>query len=295
MKTYKLPTLSRWVTLLLAFFVIACTETEIEWKPSKPDKITPSWEMLSSFNEMYPDAEDAVWSHQMEHYVVNFTIGPIPVNAWFTTDGEWLLSKADISFYTLPEVILQSFKSSKYTDFEVFKAWRMRRKDMDRIYTLELKDEKQDIDVFYSKAGDLIRTRQHVVSTDEFLIHIPDVLMEEIRGLLGHFEILDYWEDALGKLVCVTDEDTLKTVTLDENYHWTSMIWNIEKEDIPEKIIRKFINSDYGLYPIEQYKILIDRNSTNYLFYCDDSKRTQIIMFPESGVPAFFVLTFPNT
>lgn len=70
-----------------------------------------------SFDKQYPEAQDLKWSGGIDNHTVRFTLGERKLKANYTPKGDWVSTEEQVKLETLPEVIQQGFKNSKYKDW----------------------------------------------------------------------------------------------------------------------------------------------------------------------------------
>ena len=70
-----------------------------------------------SFDKQYPEAKDLKWSGGIDNHVVRFTLGERKLKASYTPKGDWVSTEEQVKLETLPEVVQQGFKNSKYKDW----------------------------------------------------------------------------------------------------------------------------------------------------------------------------------
>ena len=70
-----------------------------------------------SFDKQYPEAQDLKWSGGIDNHTVRFTLGERKLKANYTPKGDWVSTEEQVKLETLPEVVQQGFKNSKYKDW----------------------------------------------------------------------------------------------------------------------------------------------------------------------------------
>ena len=72
-----------------------------------------------SFDKQYPDAKDLKWSGGLDNHSVRFTLNERKLKASYTPKGDWVNTEEQVKLDSLPEVVQQGFKNSKYKDWTV--------------------------------------------------------------------------------------------------------------------------------------------------------------------------------
>jgi hypothetical protein len=98
-------------TLLIATFLIAVISLHAQIR-----KI-PS-EVTNAFNTKFPQAKNVEWKDNLTAFEADFKLDSSTVSASFSTKGEWQSTETKIPFETLPSVVQDGYKKSKYTDWK---------------------------------------------------------------------------------------------------------------------------------------------------------------------------------
>lgn len=72
-----------------------------------------------SFDKQYPEAKDLKWSGGIDNHVVRFTLGERKLKASYTPKGIWVSTEEQVKLETLPEVVQQGLKDSKYKEWAI--------------------------------------------------------------------------------------------------------------------------------------------------------------------------------
>ena len=102
------------------------------------DKWSPEQQITSAFEARYPNASRVEWERERDYYVADFWLDNQEKEAWFTSDGQWLLTETDIPLADLPQAIQESFNASEYKDWRIEDVDKLERPDMDDIYVLDI-------------------------------------------------------------------------------------------------------------------------------------------------------------
>jgi hypothetical protein len=98
---------------LLIFFMLSHSTLNAQQIFSVPDIVK------QSFDKQYPDAKDLKWSGGLDNHSVRFTLGERKLKASYTPKGIWVSTEEQVKLETLPEVVQQGFKDSKYKEWTV--------------------------------------------------------------------------------------------------------------------------------------------------------------------------------
>ncbi|MDR1937679.1 MAG: PepSY-like domain-containing protein [Tannerellaceae bacterium] len=279
LKTSKLSAL-----VLLIVYSVNCTLNDPE-EIFVPD-IAPNEQVLDTFNEKYPDAEDIIWYIKADYYVACFTQTSIPACAWFDNGGEWFLSAENYSFDRLHHKISETFFSSIYSDWYVEKVDRLERKDMDAVYVISVTEANRFANLYYSRFGTFIRAMAEGKNYVHYPVVIPPPISRKLDSLFDRPEVIDLWKDELAIHVAVRDNNSSRVAAFSFDYEWICTFRDITKEELPQIVWAGFESSKYANYTIDHLRILYDSKSLSYLFYLSDDKGDRYILYiREDGTP----------
>ena len=117
----------------------------------------------NAFQEQYPSAVDVEWEKKRGYAVAEFHIpGQGECEAWYTKDGQWVMTRFDIKYSELPAAVRTAFETEYGTTTPVDDVERLERNGNDTIYFIEaeivINGYLTDIDLDYAEDGTLLRT-----------------------------------------------------------------------------------------------------------------------------------------
>jgi hypothetical protein len=99
-------------------------------------------QVLAAFKNQFPAASETEWSTGSEYYKASFVYNNNYVNAYYTSEGEFLATIRNISSVDLP-VVLQANLKKNYGSFWVSELFELSKQDgTSYSVTLENADEK---------------------------------------------------------------------------------------------------------------------------------------------------------
>lgn len=141
MKTLKI--------FMLFFFVTAVTVAQ-DINPSEvPEAVK------TAFIKDNAKATDVEWEKDLNNYKVEFDMGRMEQEIWYTASGEVIKKEQDITEADLPQAIRDAIKS-KYDGYRVDDV-EMKWQDNATTYEVELEKGKDEWKVTYNSHGTLIR------------------------------------------------------------------------------------------------------------------------------------------
>ena len=120
-------------------------------------------ELQSTFSAKYPNATNVEWENKYGYYVADFYAGH-EASAWFTQDGKWQMTETDIPYNALPQAVKTSFEKSEYASWKQDDVDKLERTGVETIFVIEVENQNQEIDLYYSADGTLIKS---IVDTDD--------------------------------------------------------------------------------------------------------------------------------
>ena len=98
------------VLLVSLFSLAACSNTDNPFLPDNPDIVT-------SFNNMYPNAQDVDWDKKGIYYVAACRVNGHELDVWFNNNAVWVMTEQDIYRTQLPNAVEASFENGKYSNW----------------------------------------------------------------------------------------------------------------------------------------------------------------------------------
>ncbi|MDR0429621.1 MAG: PepSY-like domain-containing protein [Tannerellaceae bacterium] len=146
MKTTSILTivLSAWI--LLGF--ISCNDD---------NNYVPEYVVVNAFKSKYPGAKRVEWETKSGYKVAEFQFNRKETEAWFSADGEWIMTDTDIPYNELPGAVQDSFRQSTYGGWRVDDVDKIERSNTETIYIIEVEKGEIDVDLYYSEDGTLVK------------------------------------------------------------------------------------------------------------------------------------------
>src|SRR4030095_6184339 len=137
------------VVLCLVFGFAIATQAQIRKIPAA---------VTEAFKARYPNAVNVEWKDKVSNFTADFEVDGIKSEAKFNSKGTWQETEFRIDTASIPAEVLDGFKKSKYSDYEIKSA---RRIDLpkDKVqYRIEV--EKTDINkrvLVFNSEGRLLK------------------------------------------------------------------------------------------------------------------------------------------
>ena len=183
------------------FVFASCSDDDDDDNTRVPDVVQ------TAFAQKYGDATRVNWDREGSGYMVaEFRDGGREHDAWFTPNGEWMMTEVDHARDTrsLPQAVIDGYGASKYAQ----DGWRIddideiQRPGYETIYKIEVEKAGQpDYDLYFDAYGTLFReVADNDDDRNEGLIHNnrPDGLQAFIDAEYPGAKVLDFEREDFG-------------------------------------------------------------------------------------------------
>lgn len=208
--------------------------------------------LQQAFAEKYPNATRIEWEMKGSYYEAEFTQDNVPASAWFTPDGGWEMTEMDIRYEALPAIVQTAFKSSKYAQWRVDDVDQLERKGMEMVYVLDVESGNQEVDLYYSKDGILIKAVNDIDDDD---VHTPpmtppvsSVVTAFIKEKYPNARIIETEVERGITEVDIIHDNIGKEVKFGSTNVWISTSWEIRTLPAP---VTNAIQEKYGTYRVD--------------------------------------------
>ena len=133
-----------------AFTLQSCNDDDTMSNPGNPA-------IESAFMAKYPAATGVGWKMKDTYYVAGFWQNNQQREAWFSRDGSWHYTETDIPYNLLPEPVKAAFTQSEYSTWRIDDIDMVERNGMETVYVIEVEQNKQEYDLYYSPSGTLVK------------------------------------------------------------------------------------------------------------------------------------------
>lgn len=240
-------------TLLLALSGAWCLQS---CDNNDDESVNVPVELQNAFSTMYPNIANVKWEAKAGYYVADFRNG-YDASAWFTQDAKWQMTETDIPYSALPQEVKTAFEGSEYTTAS---GWRiddvdkLERVNLETVYVIEVENKNQEVDLYYSEGGVLIKS---IVDTDDddddhYLPEQNGQLTEAMRNFIdtqypgARLVEVDIEDD--GQYRGYTEVDIIhldndlkrnvsKEILFDKSGTWVRTSWDVRRSDLPAVVL----------------------------------------------------------
>ena len=271
---------------LLAIFVVTACDSDDE-RPYEPETV-----VQVTFKNMFPDATQVQWEPKLGYSVAEFYDGGEEKKAWFNTDGEWLLTETDLAYADLPDAVVNAIAGSKYAGWKKDDVSYLERKDMESVYVVEVEQGEQELDLYYSPEGALLKVVTDG-SNDHNAVPTPvnENILKVVNELYPSAKILEIDVEQNRIEVDLVQEDRLPfTMILDKDYNWVQSEWDAAWSRVPQTVKDAVTEAGYTVNENEDEATMIIRPASTgeeiiYRIELDREPDDIILYFTDSGEP----------
>lgn len=212
--------------ILLAGWITGCQEDN-----NNADIYTPQTEAEKAFALKYPDAVGVEWETHGEYEEVDFLDQNREMESWFYKDGTWLLTSGEISYTALPGAVTAAITQGMYGSWMPDnEAKTFEEVNGDLQYQVEVYRNREERELWYSKAGDLLREITEEYDGNNLPVWMKQFLQEKyVRSLeIGGEKLLD------GRFaVYVLTPQQVKTAWFSAAKEWEYTVSPVHMDQVP--------------------------------------------------------------
>lgn len=221
------------------------------------DHIQVSPEVDEAFYAMYPDASNVDWEREGNYFVADFWRNDMNTDAeaWFDGAGRWQMTITEIAYEQLPQPVRTSFEGSEYAAWRVEDVDLVERSGREAVYVLDIEQGEQELDLYYTADGVLIKAvddNGSNSSSDYLPGDISSSITEFVMNKYPNAKIIETERDAQQIEVDILDGGVHREVVFTVDGNWKYTKTEMRKADLPETVAGAFDQSQYASYMVEE-------------------------------------------
>lgn len=266
------------ISLLIAIVFASCDKDDI-------NSYIPNDAVVASLSSKYPAARNIEWEMEGGYDVADFKDNGVDIEAWFASNGEWVMSKSDISYGVLPEAVKSSFQSGIYADWQRDDICKLERLGMETVYVIVVERGEQEVDLYYSSEGVLVKEDKEGAGTEHYMpALVPQKIGSFIAGKYPNASIVECDLEKDSYQVDIVDEGVCKELLFTRNFTWLSIQWEISLVSVPQPVKDAFKASSYSSYEIDEIDYKEDASGDAvYLFELEKGDTDILLTIDETG------------
>lgn len=228
----------------------SCDNDDNEPVPGYVNAVTKA-----AFDEKYPSAKDVEWETRNDYIIVDFKQDRIEKEAWFDNNGSWYMTETDIPFAQLPDAVKTAFQQSEYAAWKVDDVDMIERKDAETVYVLEVEQGNNDVDLYYSPDGILVKIVADTDADNGYEDFIPSQPSSSVDAYLKeHYpaaRIVDIDRENGMTEVEILDGTVYRELLFDNGGAWVQTKTELRTSALPEAVAAAIRASQYASYRID--------------------------------------------
>lgn len=242
-------------------------------------------ELQNALAEKHGDAQRVEWETKGTYFVADFYEDNYEKEAWFTPDGVWQMTETDIpDLAALPVTVKSAFESSQYAAWHVDDIDKLERKDVETVYVIEVEQGKQEIDLYYSEGGILIK--EVVDGGDNSQDYLPSGLSASIKAFIDkNYPDARIVEMDIEKGLTEVDiihEKIAKELLFAADGEWVSTSWDIRIASLPQAVTDA-VQIQYPDYKIDDAEFVETPGDNYYLIEVERGEEEVHVKVTEEG------------
>lgn len=222
---------------------------------------TVSPEVLKAFAERFPGAENVAWAVKGDYAVATFywndtraAAATANCSAWFdNAGGSWSMTETEMPYSSLPEAVKTAFEASEYAtwqrDNEVDVLTRSGEVEPE-IYVIEVKQAGQEMDLYYSPDGVLVKTLADAGPDYDYGEFIPSQPVTGVDEYLAanypDARVIDVDTEYEGTEVEILDGGVTRELLFDRNGAWQYTKTEVRRTALPAAVTAAWAASEYS-------------------------------------------------
>lgn len=243
----------------------------------------PDADIVSAMNAKYPKATKIEWERKHNYEVAEYDENGVNSKAWFDKNGKWVMTESNLKYSGLPGAIRNNFERSMYGNWKKGDVDKVEREGMQPVYVVEVEKEGQDVDLYYTANGMLVKTvkdgnRGH---NDDFMPLAPAV-RENIMRKYPDASVIEMTDKRGKRYVDILDNGRVKEVVFD-NDNWVSTSWKVDKADVPSAVMTALRGADYRNYTIDDITFYESADHSYYQINMNEGSKEKRVNIDSSG------------
>ncbi len=224
------------------------------------DNYTPSKEIVTAFNAKFPDAQKVEWQQKYSYQVADFTDNGVETEAWFDASGSLILTEMDIPYAQIPTAAKEWIAASEYASWKVDDVDKVIRKDRGTLYVVELEQDKNEVAISFSEAGDVIKIDLEADNSDDkyLPVEVPAAIKTYLTENFPQAVIMEVDKDKEGYDVDIMDGTVHKEIMFNAQMQWLSTNYDVDAATLPQAVkdaISQTEWADWTIYEVEFWQV----------------------------------------
>ena len=221
-------------------------------------------QLQEALQSRHPHATNIRWEMKQNYYVADFFdpvvyASRVECEAWFGKQGKWHMTEIDIPYSSLPEAVKAAFEASEYADWRIDDIDKVERDGMETIYVIEVEQRDNEVDLYYTEDGTLVKSNPDGKGSESYLPEAPEGGVDAyIATHHPDAKILDYDRDDSMIEVDILDGQTIRELYFDLNENWLRTKTDIAPNSLPQAVMDAIAANGYGAWRIDEAEHILE-------------------------------------
>lgn len=266
--------------ILGSMSLCACNDDDDSYKPDAA--------VQEAFEAKYPSATHLSWEKKGPYILADFREGNKEMTAWFDAQGKWYMTETDLtSIEQLPQAVKTAFLSGEYAQWKIDDIDMLERKDNETIFVIEIENGKQEMDLYYSADGILLKAIADNDNDNDYDNYLPSQLPAAVENFINQrypgARIIEAETDK-GKLeVDIIHNNRSKEVVFDAQNNWLYTEYDVNYSEVPQTVKDALQASQYKDYRIDDIDYYEKPDVSYYRFELESGNKEIKINIDETG------------
>lgn len=250
-----------YLLLATAFFTLSSCDN-IDHQKDVPSANGVNQNIVATFNDMYPNAQNVEWDVKNNYSVASFYMSTATKSnsrnhsAWFDNRNyEWAMTETDLGLASVPQGIISALEASEYADWKIDDIDLIVRQGMEMVYVIEVEHGEKSVDLYYTDEGILVKSVIDADDNYDYSDFIPQATGNNIQDWIANkypdARIIEIDVENNGTEVEIIDGNVVRDVLFDNSGQWVYSKTEVRWNNLPSLITQKFSSSEYSKYHID--------------------------------------------
>ena len=252
------------------------------------DGISVPAELSNALAKEHPNAQRIEWETKGAYYVADFHEDNFEKEAWFTKDGVWQMTETDLRYADLPAPVRSSYESSTYYNvWKVEDVDKLERKEMADVYIIEVEKGNQEMDLYYSEDGILVKEVADAHNGGSPEDYLPSDISTAIKDFIAekypNARIVDIEKEKSGMTeVEIVHGNISKDVMFTAEGAWAYTTWDISKRHL-EDVVKNAVMAAHPGYVIDDADFIETPDGSYFLVEMEQGEREIYVKVTAEG------------
>lgn len=131
------------------------------------DNLKVDQEYVTALAQKYPNATGVEWEKKGQYNVAECWVDTRELDVWFATGAQWVMTETELRTTDLPQAITTAIVQTEYATWRIDDVDLLEYPSKDKEYVVEVELGKQEMDLYFSESGELLRKKDVSGNADD--------------------------------------------------------------------------------------------------------------------------------